>query len=422
MPLPSDFLSLAQAQHLHLHAQGLAYAPAAKASPARLVKAIEQMRLLQIDTINVVNRSPYLVLYSRLGHFPLRWLEQVLAQGKIFEVWAHEASFAITTDFAELHANLNDRSHFGQRLAQKAIALHGPQMQLLLEHIHANGPVRSSDFERPLDVERPKAGWWSWKAEKRWLEAWFATGKLMVAQRDKFQRVYDLTERVHPASQQIKLPDRETIKSVFIENSVRALGVTPARWVHDYYRIKPRLRDKDMTSFVEQGLFLEVEVEHQTEPWYVHRDHVKTLKSIVSAKALPPTHCAILSPFDPIVWDRQRAEEFFNFKYRIECYTPESKRRYGYFVLPILLEGAIIGRLDAKAHRSVNAIDGVFEVKGLWLEDGIKATEVLAQKLVHLLIDFARWHGCEQLIIQDCAPKNFSAMLKKLVKKKHRDD
>ena len=421
---------------MHLAAQGLAHPPATKASPTRLVKAIEQMRLLQIDTINVVNRSPYLVLYARLGSFPLGWLETVLAQGKIFEVWAHEASFAHVGDFAALHSNLNDRSHFGQRLAQKSLEQHGPQMLALLEHIRTHGPVRSSDFERPISEMKPKGGWWSWKAEKRWLEAWFATGKLMVARRDKFQRVYDLTEKVYPPSVNVLPVSREKIKATFIENSVRALGITPARWVHDYYRIKPRLKfdDNDLASLVAQGILQEVRVEvgaesgvesgveTNPEPWYVHRDHVKMLKLIVSGKALSPSHSAILSPFDPVVWDRQRGLELFNFDYRLECYTPEAKRRYGYFVLPILVRGTIVGRLDAKAHRAVNPANGIFEVKGLWLENGVIPSEALALQLAEMLIAFATWHGCKQLIIQDSVPKKFLSLLKKSVKKKTSDE
>ena len=173
-------LSIPQARHLHLLAQGLAYPTQHRATKKRLVQTIAQMRLLQIDTINVVNRSPYLVLFARIGAFPLVWLEEVLANKHIFEVWAHEACFASIEDFAPLHAGLKNKQHWAQKKATQALQTHGKQMRELLAHVDRNGPVKSSDFSRPPKMlETPNTamsskqapGWWSWKAEKIWLEA-----------------------------------------------------------------------------------------------------------------------------------------------------------------------------------------------------------------------------------------------------------
>ena len=136
-------------------------------------------------------------------------------------------------------------------------------------------------------------------------------------------------------------------------------------------------------------------VEGYPEPWYVHQDHLKALKSIISGNAAAPSHTALLSPFDSVVWDRERASSLFDFDYRIECYTPEAKRQFGYFVMPILQRGQLVGRLDAKAHRAaLGACDGIFEVKGLWLQAGVKTSDELVQDLAVTIHAFAHWHGC----------------------------
>jgi uncharacterized protein YcaQ len=191
-------ISLAQARALHLAAQGLLQ-PALPRQPAarQLRKAIARMQLLQIDTIHVVARSPYLVLFSRLGHYPRIWLEDALAHGDVFETWAHEACFAPIDDLLLHRAyNRHTRYHWGLIKAEKSHTQQRAHLDKLLDHIRVHGAVKSSDFERS---EGQGGAWWGWKDEKRWLEALFATGELMVARRENFHRVYDLTQRVAPA-------------------------------------------------------------------------------------------------------------------------------------------------------------------------------------------------------------------------------
>ena len=183
-----------QARNLHLAAQGLLRPVRARATRRRLLLAIETMQLLQIDTIHVVARSPYFVLFSRIGAYPPKWLDQALEAGDIFECWAHEACFAPIADLA-LHwhgANARD-GHWAYKGAQRMQREHRDRLDSLLGHVRASGPVKSSDFER---ANKGEAGWWGWKDEKRWLEALFALGELMILRRDNFQRVYELSERV----------------------------------------------------------------------------------------------------------------------------------------------------------------------------------------------------------------------------------
>jgi uncharacterized protein YcaQ len=367
-----------------------------------------RMGLLQIDTIHVVARSPYLVLFSRLGQYPRVWLEEALAKGEVFETWAHEACFAPMDDVL-LHRAYNQatRRHWGLSHAQRTNARQRAQLDGLLAHIAAKGPVKSSDFAR---TSGEGGGWWGWKDEKRWLETLFASGELMVARRENFHRVYDLSERVAPqvlaTENSACAPNGAAVHDHFIERSIAALGITQARWVNDYFRIKPRLKDRDLDAMVDQGTVQRVQVEGWDAPAYVHRSHAKLLKQAAAGK-LEPQHTTLLSPFDPVVWDRERASALFDFDYRIECYTPEHKRIYGYFVLPILCRGELIGRLDAKAHRA----EGVLEVRSLHSQTELKWSGEQVQAVAQAIKQCAVWHDTPAVRIVVTQPRGLKAAL-----------
>lgn len=399
-------LTQIQARHLQLAAQGLLAAPERVATPPALRRCIERMQLLQIDTIHVVARSPYLVLFSRLGDYPVQWLEQALAQGYLFESWAHEACFVPMLDLA-LHRSYNQqaRCHWGIARGEESHDKQRVKLDALLAHIENNGPVKSSDFERTVGHS---GGWWGWKDEKRWLEALFANGELMVARRENFQRVYDLAHRVCPTLKKLALPSAEDVHRHFIEKTITALGVTQARWVHDYFRIKPRLKDADLDPLVAQGHLQRVQVQGWSVPGYVHASHTRLLKQAAQGQ-LTANHTTLLSPFDPLVWDRERVLAMFDFAYRIECYTPAAKRSYGYFVLPLLHRGQLIGRLDAKAHRAL----GVFEVKALFLEPGVRLDDASVLDVAQALHRCAVWHATPKVEVARTAPPALRAHLRK---------
>ncbi len=420
--MPSLTLSLPQARSLHLAAQGLLTPPTKAATPLALRKCITQMQLLQIDTIHVVSRSPYLVLFARLGNYPRHWLEEALAQGHIFETWAHEACFAPAAELLTHRAyNQATRRHWGLASAQRTHQQQRGHLDKLLAHIETTGPVKSSDFERK---DGGGGAWWGWKDEKRWLEALFATGELMVARRENFHRVYDLSYRVAPAALAAEraaleaaasgagiAPDAKALHRQFILQSVAALGVTQARWVNDYFRLKPRLKDVDLDALVEEGALLRVAVDGWDAPGYVHPQNKALLKKAIAGK-LEATHTTLLSPFDPVVWDRERGSTLFGFDYRLECYTPESKRVYGYFVLPILCCGELIGRLDAKAHRA----EGVFEVKALHTQPGLKWTPEQIAAVAQAIADCARWHDTPCVQITQTQPASLRTALERVLK------
>lgn len=403
--LPS--ISLIQAQRLQLAAQGLLHTPRRRARPDDVVAAIERMRLLQIDSIHVVARSPYLVLHARLGAYEPDWLDDALAQGRLAECWAHEACFVPASDVG-LHRAWRERGgHWAHRHAARMHKDHRPAMDGLLARIRESGAVRAADFPRE---DRGVSGWWEWKPEKRWLEAWFALGELMVARRQRFQRVYDLAERVlaklDPPFTPSEAPT-DVLRQRFILDSVHALGVTQARWIADYYRLKPTVSEAELAPLVAAGELLQVQVHGWNVPGYVHAAHAEWLGQAVQGR-LRATHTALLSPFDPLVWDRARVQAMFGFEYTIECYTPAPKRRFGYYVLPILHRGRLVGRLDAKAHRST----GEFEIKALFLEHGVKATPVLLRELAATIVRTAHWHATPSVRLGRCQPASVAVPLR----------
>jgi hypothetical protein len=402
-------ISAQQARNLHLAVQGLLTPPRARATRARVLAAIERMRLLQIDTINVVARSPYLVLFSRLGDYEPRWLDELLARGKIFECWAHEACFAPMTDFAlHRHPSPIRAGHWAHKHAASAHREQRAEIAQLIERIRASGPVKSSDFER----EEKGGGWWQRSPQKRWLEAAFVHGELMIARRENFHRVYDLAGRVL-AKAKVEAPPPlagADIRHRFVLDAVRALGVTQARWIADYFRTGKKYKDADLQVFDDAGELIRVDVRGWNAPGYVHVEHAALLAR-ARRVALRATHTTLLSPFDPVVWDRERASALFGFDYRIECYLPAHKRQFGYFVLPILHRGQLIGRLDAKAHRDA----GMFEIKSIHLEPETSPDGDMIADVARAIHECAKWHGTPRVVVRKSDPPRFAKALRRAI-------
>lgn len=382
---------LSTARALHLSAQGLAKRRMKRASPPDVVDCIRRMHLLQIDTIHVVARSPYLVLFSRLGDYDVRWLDQALVNGDIFEYWAHEACFIPREDYRLIRPAMLSLDGMGWKYSADWYQQHQTDIEALLGHVHTNGPVRATDFEakKPKDGD---SGWWEWKPEKRHLETLFTRGELMVCQRENFHRIYDVAERVLPEWDDAQHAiSAEAAKWEMLCNSARALGVFRAAWLADYYR----LRRVDTKSVISQMLdtqqIVPLRVDGLGDDLYLHAD----LLPAAQDGRLKATHTTLLSPFDPVVWDRRRALELFNFDYRLECYTPEAKRQYGYFVLPILQRGVLTGRLDAKLHRKQD----VLELKAIYLEQGVRLTDNKLAELQTAISRFAQWQQARQVTV-----------------------
>ena len=390
--MPSPTLSLSAARTLHLAAQQLLRPLASPPQRHHLLETIRAMGLLQIDTISVVARSPYLVLFSRLGAYPPSWLDEALAQRELFEYWAHEACFIPADDFRLLRHRMLAPQKMGWKYNAVWHQQHQPEIARLLEHIEQHGPVRSADFSRPSGSG---SGWWDWKPEKRHLETLFTLGQVMVAERRNFHRVYDLTSRIMPGWRD----DTDTLSEAearreMLRRSARCLGIFKADWLPDYYRLTRVPLKETIDSLLAEGEILPVSVAGFTAPFYLHHS-LQPLCRHLQQTRLRSTVTTLLSPFDPVVWHRKRALELFGFDYRIECYTPQEKRRYGYFVLPVLQRGELIGRTDAKMHRKTR----IFEIKQFYLEPGVTLGPQRIRDLTQAITRCAQWHGAEQVQI-----------------------
>jgi uncharacterized protein YcaQ len=396
-------LSRQAARDLLLATQGLMRAPRHAATPADVRAAIQRMGVLQIDTINVVARSPYLVLWSRLGAYEMHWLDDLLAQGALFEFWAHEACFVPIEDYP-LYRRLMLERRKGWSGSHEWLAAHPAEVERVRAHVRERGMARSSDFAR---TDGRAAGWWDWKIEKQVLEHMLNVGELMVASRHNFQRIYALREHVLPAWDDAAAPEYASVQRTMTLAAARCLGVATARWLPDYFRTPRNGTAAQLAELAEEGALLPARIAGIDEPAYIHPDHAD-LAAKAAAGKLHSTLTTLLSPFDPVVWDRTRAAQLFDFDYRIECYTPEAKRRYGYFTLPILRRGALIGRLDPKAHRQT----GRFEVKSLHLEPGIRPTAALVADLADALHRCAAWHTTPEITLGAIHPPELAEPLR----------
>lgn len=390
------------ARAMLLAAQGLLEPPAAPATKADVLAAIRRMGVLQIDTIHVVARSPYLVLWSRLGAYEPCWLDELLAEGALFEYWAHAACFLPIEAFALYRGQMLERRGPGKRWGSWA-AENAAVVERVHERVRAYGPVRSADFER----EERGGTWWDWKPQKLALELLFDQGHLMIARRERFQRVYDLQERVLPGWDEADAASPAEVRRHHLLDGVRCLGLARAAWVPDYRRIPKKGVAAELRALAEQGELIAVHVTGWDAPGYVHPEH-RALLERAAAGALVPTTTTLLSPFDPVVWDRERALALFDFFYRIEVYTPAAKRTYGYFTLPILHRGRIIGRLDPKAHRA----EGVFELRNLHLEPWTPLTDELVAELAEAVSACAAWHGTPELRSGRSDPPELAELLR----------
>lgn len=390
-------LSLQTARHLHLAAQGLLRPLGRRARFADIHASVRQMSLLQIDTINVVARSPYLVLFSRLGAYPTNWLEETLAGGELFEYWAHEACFIPFEDYPLLRHRMLEPQRLGWKYSEQWVEAHQQEITDLLAHISENGPVRAADF---ANDKQTKPGWWAWKPHKRHLENLFSAGELMVVERRNFQRVYDLRSRVMPEwnDEQHALSEAEAVLAM-LNHSARSLGIFRANWLADYYRLKRAPIKNWLEKAEARGDIVRVEVEQLGEMW-LHTGLLPLLEKMPTA-----THTALLSPFDPVVWDRRRALELFNFDYRIECYTPAEKRKYGYFVLPVLHRGALKARIDAKMERQSQQL----VIRAFWLEPGTRVSNAFLEDVQKAINRFAQWQGASQVILENAPPALLAA-------------
>ena len=359
---------------------------------------MDRLHLLQIDSVSVLVRSHYLPLFSRLGPYDRAALDRLAwpAAGSrvtrhFFETWAHEASL-MPVEYEPLlrWRKARARGHEGIWGGPSRIARERPELVAgLLERVRREGPLAASEVTPPR--ERRKGEMWDWSEEKRALEWLFVTGQVYVAtRRASFERMYDVPERVlPPAVLDAPTPPEEVARAQLLIHAAEALGVATLGDLADYFRMRVPVARPVLAELVAAGELEQVSVEGWKQPGFVRPDLAVPRR--VEARAL-------LTPFDPVVWERSRAERLFGFDYRIEIYTPAIKRVYGYYVLPFLLGDALVARVDLKADRARGA--PTLHVKGAFAEPGVDPPFV-ASALAAELQELARWLGLTEIAIDD---------------------
>ncbi len=394
-------VSASAARRIALAAQGFATPRPPATHTGSLKRAIDRLGLLQIDSVNVLTRAHYLPLFSRLGNYDSDHLDG-LAWGRkskrgLFEFWAHEASLLPLSNhplwrwrMARAAADDGDgknKLHVFRR--EKAKYIDEVRRQLA-----DRGPLAASDLDSgPLGIGKGKTGpWWGWSDAKFAMEWLFFAGVVTTAtRRGAFERVYDLTERVLPASiLSLPTPSAEEAQRELLRISARALGVATATDLRDYFRLGVADTKARLAELIEAGELLPVTVEGWKNPAYL--DPAARQPRKVEARAL-------LAPFDPLIWERDRTHRIFDFFYRIEIYTPIAKRKHGYYVLPFLLGDRLVARVDLKANRA----NGRLLVHAAHLEEGVAVKDVAGPLREELRL-MADWLGLEGLSLPRAGP------------------
>jgi uncharacterized protein len=334
----------------------------------------------------VLCRSQELPLWARLGAHDRRLLPLAIEKRTVFEYWAHAACLAPVELQPLFRWRMAEAFHHGAWGSLIALGKKKPRyVQAVLDEIRARGPLAASELSDAAEKRRP-GQWWSWGDHKRALELLFWSGALTTARRTaQFERVYDLTERVLPASVlEAPTPSVADAQRALLERAARALGVGTASDIADYFRIRATAKAR-IAELVESGALVPVSVEGWKHPAYLHR-HAARPRSVNGR--------ALLSPFDSLVWERKRTERLFDFHYRIEIYTPAQKRRFGYYVLPFLLGERLAARVDLKSDRAESAL----LVHAAATERGMNAAAV-AGPLAAELRAMARWLALERVVV-----------------------
>ncbi len=382
-------LSRADARRIALAAQGFAKPRPEAPGTRQITGALTRMRILQIDSVNVFARSHYMPLFSRLGAYDTGLLDRLIfaPRPRWVESWAHVASFVDASDWPLLQFRRDDlrRKYGTDEWAQANVEL----LDWLRAELAARGPLRPAEIEH--DARGVSRGpWWDWDDVKNGLERLWLFGDVAIAGRRGFERRYALASDVLPPQALAAPVPRDDAIRELVRRAALAYGVATAADLADYWRIRDRPAVlAGVRDLVDAGELLPVTVDgwqvggRPAKAW-VHRD---------AARPRRVDAAAILSPFDPVVWFRDRAERLFAFDYRIEIYTPAPQRRFGYYTLPVLVGDDIVGRVDLKADRAASTL----RVQSAWWEHG--APPHAAERLAREVREAARWQGLDTVTV-----------------------
>jgi uncharacterized protein YcaQ len=388
-------LSLSEARRVALAAQGFDRPrPKRRPGPRDLGRVIRQLGLLQIDFVNVLAPAHYQVPFSRLGPYPRAHLDELVyprRQAKapappFTEQWAHEASIVPVETWPLLRHRM-ERHRVRPWGFEKIMEENPAYIDWVLDQVRRRGPLVAGDLREPDGAMRRIPGAWFGSVPRAALEAHFGRGRLGIAdRRPNFARAYDLAERIVPPQHHARRVDREDAQRELLRLAGCALGIAAAADLADYYRMPISEARPRLAELVEAGDLREVRVEGWGAPAYLHRE-ARVPRAIDAA--------SLLSPFDPVVWYRPRAERLFQFEYRIEIFVPQPQRRWGYYVLPFLLGERLVARVDLKADRGARRL----RVLAAYLEPGADSRTV-AQALAGELATWAGWLDLDAVVVE----------------------
>jgi len=383
VPTHLRHLTRSQARRVAINAQGLASSRPTRPNLGHLTRAIRSLGVLQIDSVNVVERAHHLTLFSRLGPYSTGLLERALEQRRIFEYWARMASFVPIEDFPLYRYRMARRSQGEGQWIMDLNRRRPGYVESVYAQVVERGPLTASDLEEPGEKRGP---WWGWADGKIALEYLFAAGRVSVAFRRNFTRYYDIVERVIPASHVDgpEVPAVEAQRQLLLQ-AAAALGVATSKDLISYNWLGTAESRPIVKDLVATGDLVEVDVAGWGKPAYLHRDAVVPRE--VRARTL-------VNPFDTYMFNRERIESLHDFAYRIEIYVPKPKRVHGYYVFPFLLGEDLVARVDLKADRK----SGVLLVPGAFLESGHDPAHV-ARELAVELGEMAHWLGLGEISI-----------------------
>ena len=410
---------LAVVRAVVLHAQGLCEPLPRSRRPVAddVYAAVERVGWVQIDTLQVVRRAQYLTLWSRLGSYDPGDLDRLLFDGgrggpengrRLFEYWMHAACIIPLSHYRLALPMMRGRAE-GRNGWHRAWARDADKTRLLravLARVEANGPMRPADIR----TEKKQPGtWWNWDDAKIALEYLYDAGELAICNRVNFQRVYDLRERVLPRWVDRREPDPEQALRTLLEISAKALGICTPAQVANYLHAKQADARPLVGGLLADGRLVTVSArlaDGAVHELAVHRDNLPLLERAADGE-LPPRRTTFLSPFDSLFWANGRDLQFWRFRQVLECYKRQPQREWGYFCLPILDRGRLVGRFDPRLERN----KGLLRLKKLYLEPGVKPGARLIAAVARAMRDFLRFHGAGDLAIEHSDPPELAAKL-----------
>lgn len=390
------------ARRLAIAAQGLV-GPQPKPTPETMLALLRQIRCLQLDPIRAVERTQYLVLWSRLGNYKREHFHNLVYKERhLFEYWAHAASLVLTEDYP-LHEFM--MRHYGKSGSAGSMRLanwvqeNDEFRQYVLDELRKRGPLRTGDFDDTTKVPWASGGWNSGRTVSYMLDYLWSSGQILVSRRNGLERWWDLAERVHPAWLPEAGWEAEQVTYDAAQKSLRALGIGRERDIGRHF-IERRYHSLGnvLKQHHAEELIVPVTVEGWPDSWYVHRDLLPTLDAIEAGDWQPRT--TLLSPFDNLIRDRDRTELMWDFYYRIEIYVPAAKREYGYYVLPILHGDTLIGRVSPRMDWKTQ----ILTIEAIYLESTTKPLVKTGRALIRAIKQLAKFLGAKQIDYGDTMP------------------